>query len=434
MFDTLTLGACTSILGLGILIYVHSSHNYGHKLKLPPGPTGLPLLGNVLQVPNTHLATHFRKLIDEYGGLVSLNLAGFSVILVGDFNLGRELLDKHSAKHSSRPAMKYFNHYVNPTSDYWVVAPFGDVSHTLGRKFTVGIMASVRAGKTEALQAFEALLNVQLLLGDGEKDWFQHIERGFGEHDTLSWIRSALPHRDRTDTSRVPRRYSVLRMALTSIYLVPYATEPQRRPGIRDSNHQHHQRSGFSIPQLDPGPHIMAPQGTIGLQTSKGYLAYSTPNGSRRPRNNSTKLLVQIVYKDRPLLPYIEAIDCGLMGCSRGFKVETRRAIEHDESTYKDHDRFMPERFLDSESNLKTEYNTSAFGFGRRICPGVPFAERSLFINIALMLWAFNIKPSSSERDPKTGLQVPFQYDDSDASFNGDQFPDERRDYDLEFG
>ncbi|KAG6806532.1 hypothetical protein H0H92_010920, partial [Tricholoma furcatifolium] len=41
-------------------------------------------------------------------------------------------------------------------------------------------------------------------------------------------------------------------------------------------------------------------------------------------------------------------------------------AIEHDQSVFKDHDRFMPERFLDSTGQLKPDYSTSAFGFGRR--------------------------------------------------------------------
>ena len=51
------------------------------------------------------------------------------------------------------------------------------------------------------------------------------------------------------------------------------------------------------------------------------------------------------------------------------------------------------------------------------VCPGAPFAERSLWINIAMLLWAFNIR-KSEEPDPKTGK--PFVYDDSDAAFSGE--------------
>ncbi|KAH0583415.1 hypothetical protein H2248_009044 [Termitomyces sp. 'cryptogamus'] len=76
----------------------------------------------------------------------------------------------------------------------------------------------------------------------------------------------------------------------------------------------------------------------------------------------------------------------------------------------------MPERFLDTEGKLKPNYQTSAFGFGRRVCPGIPFAERLLWANIAVMLWTFNIR-ASSDIEPTTGL--PFQYGDDDAAFRG---------------
>ncbi len=42
------------------------------------------------------------------------------------------------------------------------------------------------------------------------------------------------------------------------------------------------------------------------------------------------------------------------------------RAIEHDPVIYADPDRFDPERFLDDKGQLRSDYETSAFGFGRR--------------------------------------------------------------------
>ncbi|KAJ6448165.1 hypothetical protein C8R45DRAFT_172901 [Mycena sanguinolenta] len=51
------------------------------------------------------------------------------------------------------------------------------------------------------------------------------------------------------------------------------------------------------------------------------------------------------------------------------------------------------------------------------MCPGIPFAERALWINIAMMLWTFNIR-RSEDPDPKTGL--PFKYNDSDSAFIGE--------------
>ena len=38
-----------------------------------------------------------------------------------------------------------------------------------------------------------------------------------------------------------------------------------------------------------------------------------------------------------------------------------------------------------------------SYGGGRRICPGMHVAERSLFINLARLLWGFDIKLAKDE-------------------------------------
>jgi hypothetical protein len=38
-----------------------------HRLPLPPGPKGLPLLGNILQLPQTVPWEGYDKLCKEYG-------------------------------------------------------------------------------------------------------------------------------------------------------------------------------------------------------------------------------------------------------------------------------------------------------------------------------------------------------------------------------
>ncbi|KAL4797741.1 cytochrome P450 [Aspergillus venezuelensis] len=74
-------------------------------------------------------------------------------------------------------------------------------------------------------------------------------------------------------------------------------------------------------------------------------------------------------------------------------------AIHRDETLYPDPESFNPARFLESEyatykEPLETYPNIkrfSAFGFGRRICPGLETAERSLFIQILLLAWTCRI-------------------------------------------
>ncbi|KAI0741731.1 cytochrome P450 [Daedaleopsis nitida] len=75
-------------------------------------------------------------------------------------------------------------------------------------------------------------------------------------------------------------------------------------------------------------------------------------------------------------------------------------AMSRDPDVYPDPETFKPERFLDEHGQLDLKAGDPsefAFGFGRRICPGRHFAEASMFILCASMLYAFNIKPPIDE-------------------------------------
>ncbi|KAJ7587116.1 cytochrome P450 [Mycena floridula] len=54
-------------------------------------------------------------------------------------------------------------------------------------------------------------------------------------------------------------------------------------------------------------------------------------------------------------------------------------------------EKFEPQRWIDGNGNIREDLKNFNFGFGRRICPGLQVANRSLFINTALLLWAFRV-------------------------------------------
>jgi len=71
-------------------------------------------------------------------------------------------------------------------------------------------------------------------------------------------------------------------------------------------------------------------------------------------------------------------------------------AIHHNRDYFKNSHDFIPERYLGSGLNDGSKPypgrdGHSAFGWGRRICPGKLLAENSLFITITRVLWAFKI-------------------------------------------
>ncbi|KAL3459719.1 cytochrome P450 [Aspergillus heterothallicus] len=91
-------------------------------------------------------------------------------------------------------------------------------------------------------------------------------------------------------------------------------------------------------------------------------------------------------------------------------------AIHRDPELYPDGDTFNPDRWLNPKyptfreplSKYPSLQNFSSFGFGRRICPGMNIAERSLYILPARVMWACRI---TKAKDANGADITPPSYD-----------------------
>jgi len=67
-------------------------------------------------------------------------------------------------------------------------------------------------------------------------------------------------------------------------------------------------------------------------------------------------------------------------------------AISRDPVVFPNPEKFDPQRWLDQNGELRNDIECYPFGFGRRVCPGMDLANRSMFIALAHLLWSFRIR------------------------------------------
>ncbi|KAL6867498.1 hypothetical protein ACP4OV_015522 [Aristida adscensionis] len=76
-------------------------------------------------------------------------------------------------------------------------------------------------------------------------------------------------------------------------------------------------------------------------------------------------------------------------------------AIGHDMDLWSEPEKFMPERFLGKEMDFRgRNFELLPFGSGRRICPGMPMADRTVHLILASLIHGFEWKlPADIDRN-----------------------------------
>ncbi|KAJ2919895.1 hypothetical protein MD484_g610, partial [Candolleomyces efflorescens] len=89
--------------------YIRNNAKNGRSgLKLPPSPKGLPILGNILDMPLRNCQQGYSKWAKELNSdIISASAVGTNFVVVDSVAVALELMDKRSSRYSSRMGWDY---------------------------------------------------------------------------------------------------------------------------------------------------------------------------------------------------------------------------------------------------------------------------------------------------------------------------------------
>jgi hypothetical protein len=151
------------------------------RTPLPPGPAGLPLLGNVndLPKPGELEYMHWLRHTDLYGPISSITVLGQTYVLINDAQIALELLTNRAAIYSARPHMHFSSEMIG-----WKQAlAFSGYTDTfkLHRKNIAKVAGSTAAltkvfDRVQEEEAARFVLNVL----ESPENLFDHIKKEAG--------------------------------------------------------------------------------------------------------------------------------------------------------------------------------------------------------------------------------------------------------------
>ncbi|KAM0235931.1 hypothetical protein ACHAP5_009532 [Fusarium lateritium] len=389
----------------------------------PPGPLTLPILGNIHLMPKKDAHLQFRNWADEYGPVYSLILGTKPFIVLSSAQAVKDLLDKKSVLYSDRQEM-----YVGQTLGSGGLRFLMMTANTILKfRKLVHSLLNVTAAKSD--MPYQDLENKQMLYEMvTQPDQFLQSIRRYSNALTTTMVfgwRSPIYH-DPKLMQLFDGFSEFADLNQTGIAALLESFPPLRKlpnflvPVQRKAKELHQKEKDLYVSHWLKAKQDIANVRFMLLypevQRKAQYELDKVVGSGRMPTMDDEQSLQYIRACMKETLRWMPTTILGAVPHAvtqddtyNGYLIPKGAGvlnnvwgIHMDPERFPNPRQFDPERYRDDLQSLgdaaanpdASKRDQFTFGAGRRICPEIHVAERSLSLGMSRILWALNIEPA----------------------------------------
>ncbi|KAK6373726.1 hypothetical protein LTS17_008219 [Exophiala oligosperma] len=157
------------------------SSNIGEScndLGVADAGAGIPLFGNLFQIPPHHSWLKFKEWADQYGSIYQLNIAGRKHVVLSTEKIANELLRERGSIYSSREQLAFASELLSNNLRP-LLLPYNELWRR-GRKLMHQLTMPVAADSYQPVQEIESIKLLSRILREPSKyeQWFEQYASG----------------------------------------------------------------------------------------------------------------------------------------------------------------------------------------------------------------------------------------------------------------
>ncbi|XP_006831235.1 PREDICTED: cytochrome P450 2C21-like isoform X2 [Chrysochloris asiatica] len=403
------------VICLSCLIFLLIWNQSYSKGKFPPGPTPLPILGNILQLDIKNLNKSLNKLAKDYGPVYTLHFGMTPTVVLYGYEAVKEALFDRAEEFSGRGSFPVSDKI---TQHLGIVFSNGETWKQT-RRFSLMVLRNMGMGKKtiEDRVQEEALCLVEALKKTNESPCDPTFLLGCVPCNVISSIifQNRFDYSDDKLKTLMMHFHENLEIVST--------------PWIQE---KHNKQSQFTMDNLVITVWDVFSAGTETTSTTIRYgllLLLKHPEIADKVHEEIDRVVGRNrspCMKDRSSMPYTDAvvheiqryIDLVPMGLPHAVTQDIQfrqyflpkgtnilsslTSVLHDDKEFPNPKQFDPGHFLDESGNFKKSDYFIPFSSGKRVCAGEGLARMELFLILTTILQNFALKPLVDPKDIDT--------------------------------